>query len=180
MKYCPKCKTEYQNWVKLCADCSEPLVDKLLPELSEEKLTVIKDGRENLDDVKSRNILNFGKYQNSLITGGIYLIIIFFILLWQYFILKLRYTTVTIATFLIAVLPPAIFFIIIQPNISRNEAKKAEEKSFKERNINKREAEVSVISNAWTCPSCTAKNHKLYDMCEECGQPVIKSNTLNV
>jgi len=29
MKYCPKCKTEYEDWVKLCADCEVILVDHL-------------------------------------------------------------------------------------------------------------------------------------------------------
>jgi len=26
--FCPKCKTEYENWVKICADCKVPLVKK--------------------------------------------------------------------------------------------------------------------------------------------------------
>ena len=113
------------------------------------------------------------KKKNNLAKAVIsYSIIVFFILLWQYFTLRLRYETVTIVTFLITVLPPAIFFLIIQPNISRSEAKKAEEKYFKEQNINKEEVEVSVLNDSWTCPSCTAKNHKLYDICEKCGQPV--------
>jgi hypothetical protein len=34
MPYCLKCREEFQNWVKLCPDCSLALVDSL-PELSE-------------------------------------------------------------------------------------------------------------------------------------------------
>ncbi|MFA5143326.1 MAG: DUF2007 domain-containing protein [Candidatus Omnitrophota bacterium] len=29
MKYCPKCRTEYENWVKVCADCNTELVYEL-------------------------------------------------------------------------------------------------------------------------------------------------------
>jgi hypothetical protein len=29
MKYCPKCRTEYENWVKVCADCGVELVYEL-------------------------------------------------------------------------------------------------------------------------------------------------------
>jgi len=31
MKYCPKCKTEYEDWVKFCADCQTKLTDQLPP-----------------------------------------------------------------------------------------------------------------------------------------------------
>jgi hypothetical protein len=34
MPYCLKCREEFQDWVKLCPDCSLALVDSL-PELSE-------------------------------------------------------------------------------------------------------------------------------------------------
>lgn len=33
MRYCPTCREEFQDWVKLCPDCSLSLVDSL-PELS--------------------------------------------------------------------------------------------------------------------------------------------------
>ena len=33
MSYCLKCREEFQDWVKLCPDCSLALVDSL-PELS--------------------------------------------------------------------------------------------------------------------------------------------------
>jgi hypothetical protein len=29
MKYCPKCKSEYEDWVEACADCNVQLADKL-------------------------------------------------------------------------------------------------------------------------------------------------------
>ena len=29
MKYCPKCKTEYEDWVKFCADCQDKLTNQL-------------------------------------------------------------------------------------------------------------------------------------------------------
>ena len=34
MPYCPKCRDEFQDWVKVCPDCSVDLVDELpaLPE----------------------------------------------------------------------------------------------------------------------------------------------------
>ena len=32
MKYCPTCRTEYEDWVKLCADCKVSLVTQLRPE----------------------------------------------------------------------------------------------------------------------------------------------------
>lgn len=35
-KYCPKCKSEYEEWVTLCADCKEQLVDTLPRELPKE------------------------------------------------------------------------------------------------------------------------------------------------
>ena len=31
MPYCPKCRDEFQNWVKVCPDCQIALVDKLPP-----------------------------------------------------------------------------------------------------------------------------------------------------
>lgn len=34
--WCPKCKNEYVTGITHCADCGVPLVDELLPELSEE------------------------------------------------------------------------------------------------------------------------------------------------
>jgi hypothetical protein len=32
MPFCPKCKGEFQDWVKTCLDCGVPLVDKLPPD----------------------------------------------------------------------------------------------------------------------------------------------------
>ncbi|MDP4094688.1 MAG: hypothetical protein Q8920_15190 [Bacillota bacterium] len=32
MPWCPKCRTEYEGWVKKCSDCGEDLVDELEPE----------------------------------------------------------------------------------------------------------------------------------------------------
>ncbi|MCX5667703.1 MAG: hypothetical protein NTY34_05285 [Candidatus Omnitrophica bacterium] len=29
MKYCPKCRTEHEDWVKLCADCEVALINQL-------------------------------------------------------------------------------------------------------------------------------------------------------
>lgn len=29
MRYCPKCREKFQDWVTLCPDCKIPLVDKL-------------------------------------------------------------------------------------------------------------------------------------------------------
>ena len=29
--YCPKCRDEFQDWVKICPDCNVALVEKLLP-----------------------------------------------------------------------------------------------------------------------------------------------------
>ena len=29
MKYCPKCKCEYEDWPEICADCKVPLVNEL-------------------------------------------------------------------------------------------------------------------------------------------------------
>jgi hypothetical protein len=29
MPFCPKCRDEFQDWVKICPDCNTPLVDKL-------------------------------------------------------------------------------------------------------------------------------------------------------
>ena len=29
MPFCPKCKDEFQGWVKICPDCKIPLVEKL-------------------------------------------------------------------------------------------------------------------------------------------------------
>jgi len=29
MKYCPKCRVEYENWAKLCGDCQVELVSQL-------------------------------------------------------------------------------------------------------------------------------------------------------
>lgn len=37
MKYCPKCKTEYEDWVKLCADCEVTLVNHLPKEVVTDK-----------------------------------------------------------------------------------------------------------------------------------------------
>ena len=37
MKYCPKCKTEYQDWAAECADCKVPLVNELPKELPPEE-----------------------------------------------------------------------------------------------------------------------------------------------
>jgi hypothetical protein len=31
MPYCPQCRDEFQNWVKLCPDCGVELVEKLQP-----------------------------------------------------------------------------------------------------------------------------------------------------
>ncbi len=36
MPYCPECRDEFQDWVKVCPDCKVPLVDKL-PDLPEEE-----------------------------------------------------------------------------------------------------------------------------------------------
>jgi hypothetical protein len=30
MRYCPKCRSEYQDWVKVCVDCGAELTDILL------------------------------------------------------------------------------------------------------------------------------------------------------
>jgi hypothetical protein len=35
MPYCPKCRDEFQDWVKVCPDCHKSLVDKLTPVLSQ-------------------------------------------------------------------------------------------------------------------------------------------------
>ncbi len=32
MRYCPKCRSEYQDWVKTCIDCGSELTGKLPPE----------------------------------------------------------------------------------------------------------------------------------------------------
>ena len=37
MKYCPKCKTEYEDWVKLCADCEIALINQLPKEVIADK-----------------------------------------------------------------------------------------------------------------------------------------------
>ena len=31
MPYCPKCRDEFQDWVKVCPDCNVALVEKLPP-----------------------------------------------------------------------------------------------------------------------------------------------------
>ncbi len=31
MPYCPECRDEFQDWVKICPDCNVALVDKLPP-----------------------------------------------------------------------------------------------------------------------------------------------------
>lgn len=38
--YCPKCKSEFQDWVKTCPDCDVALVPELPPEPSHEALEV--------------------------------------------------------------------------------------------------------------------------------------------
>ena len=45
MPYCPKCRNEFQDWVKVCPDCNFALVDELpvlkRREMSEERLVHI-------------------------------------------------------------------------------------------------------------------------------------------
>lgn len=39
MPWCPKCRIEYEDWVKTCSDCGEELVKDLLPESEPKKET---------------------------------------------------------------------------------------------------------------------------------------------
>lgn len=51
MPFCPKCKGEFQDWVKTCPDCGVPLVDKLPP--PEPKKTNTKFSEESIVPVAS-------------------------------------------------------------------------------------------------------------------------------
>ena len=59
MKYCPKCKTEYEDCVKLCADCEITLVNQLHKEVEVDRqkqifVTVYKDVfSPNVEIIKS-------------------------------------------------------------------------------------------------------------------------------
>jgi hypothetical protein len=59
MKYCPKCRTEYEDWVKLCADCETTLVNQLPKEAANNRqdqsfVTVYRDVfMPNVDVIKS-------------------------------------------------------------------------------------------------------------------------------
>jgi len=46
MPYCPKCRDEFQDWVKVCPDCQSVLVDKLPPPST----PTLSSGTEKLND----------------------------------------------------------------------------------------------------------------------------------
>lgn len=52
MPYCPKCKNEYTDSVSVCADCNEPLVDRL-EDLQEDSDTIVilYGEAEDLDEI---------------------------------------------------------------------------------------------------------------------------------
>jgi uncharacterized membrane protein YuzA (DUF378 family) len=67
---------------------------------------------------------------------------------------------------------PLIWFI------SGEQARKRKEKEHKKKlqtkNSQNADIPVDVIGGVWICPACKEKNNKLYDICEKCGQPVMK------
>jgi hypothetical protein len=44
MPYCPDCRDEFEDWVKICPDCQVPLVDELpdLPEIKPSKEPLVR------------------------------------------------------------------------------------------------------------------------------------------
>jgi len=42
MKYCPKCRTEYEDWITVCADCKAPLVLELPQEPKPIKVKLVR------------------------------------------------------------------------------------------------------------------------------------------
>ena len=54
MPYCPKCRDEFEDWVKVCPDCNVTLVDEL-PEMS------VSNGHEQTDvrSMKRRRIIGW-------------------------------------------------------------------------------------------------------------------------
>ncbi len=48
MPYCPKCKNEYTEGITVCADCGEPLVEKLS---SENDIPLVYGTREELEEI---------------------------------------------------------------------------------------------------------------------------------
>lgn len=69
---------------------------------------------------------------------------------------------------------PLVWFISGKQEKSR--VKREHKEKSQTRNSQNTEILVDVKDGIWTCPSCNERN-KLYDICKECGQPVIKSNS---
>ena len=63
---CPKCKMEYEDWVRECSDCKVPLVtDRELAEMEEEKRRQRREERERKIqekmEVSAEDIREWGK-----------------------------------------------------------------------------------------------------------------------
>ena len=63
---CPKCKMEYEDWVRECSDCKVPLVtDRELTEMEEEKRRQRREERERKIqekmEVSAEDIREWGK-----------------------------------------------------------------------------------------------------------------------
>lgn len=63
---CPKCKMEYEDWVRECSDCNVPLVtDRELAEIEEEKRRQRQEERERKIqgkmEVSAEDIRKWGK-----------------------------------------------------------------------------------------------------------------------
>ena len=83
---CPKCKMEYEDWVRECSDCNVPLVtDRELAEIEEEKRRQRQEERErkiqgkmevSAEDIRKWNltrslrIWRIGKKDGSVWTEG--------------------------------------------------------------------------------------------------------------
>jgi hypothetical protein len=57
MRYCPRCRSEYQDWVKACIDCGAELTDHLPPTPSRADMAKAKSER-----IKSGKIVTVAKY----------------------------------------------------------------------------------------------------------------------
>ncbi len=60
MPFCPNCRDEFQDWVKVCSDCNSTLVDKLLP-LNTKKNPTHKKKNTQLHKGKANNLENLPK-----------------------------------------------------------------------------------------------------------------------
>jgi predicted amidophosphoribosyltransferase len=155
MPYCPKCKAEYQEGIKECADCHVPLVDKLEEVSSSEKVSETQDLPDIVEVYRTLDEKDMEQKAFHLYKNGI-----------KYSVFEY---VQPIREELEVIDSQIIFRLLVSEEDAPNAVKLIEE--MEEKGIVYSDEELSKIEREdteWRCSNCGAPLDSPKDICEKC------------